>query len=119
MEEVKKSFKKYFLKVIIGVNRLAGLLKNHQSLIFPCGGLRNVGLNKRKVEIRINRQGRMRVFLDEKEVKVLPLSEVMEETQRELNRKEVLKWKSRVHKPGCDHPWKQHYSKAENMQMAI
>jgi hypothetical protein len=75
-------------------------------------------LNKKKVEIRVTRLGRMRVFLDGREVKVLPLNEVLE-SSRELNRKEVMRWTSRTHKPKSDHPWKQGYPRAKNMQMAV
>lgn len=64
-------------------------------------------LNKKKIEIRITRQGRMRVFLKGKEVKVLPLSEVMEKA-KEMSRKEVIRWEPRKqYRPGPNHPWKQ------------
>jgi len=75
-------------------------------------------LNRKKVEIRITRTGEMRVFLAGTEVKVLPLCEVME-SNREMSRKEVIRWAPRVHKPGANHPWKQGYPKAKKMQMAV
>ncbi len=63
-------------------------------------------LNKQKVEIRITREGQMRVFLSGEEVQVLPLNQIMEESQ-ELDRKGVQYWKPRGHRPGRYHPWKQ------------
>jgi hypothetical protein len=59
----------------------------------------------------------MRVFLEGEEVKVLPLSEVIENC-RNMNQKEILKWKPRIHTPRTNHPWKRG-PKAKNMQMAV
>ena len=79
-------------------------------------------LNKQKVEIRITRAGKMRVFLKDKEVPVLSLCEVLEQPI-ELNRKEVLKWAptaSRGHKPGPKHPWRQrHDRQTKNMEPVV
>lgn len=75
-------------------------------------------LSGKRVEIRVARSGKMRVFFDGREVKALPLNEI-EDGQKILTRKEVLSWKSKAHKPAKDHPWKRGYPKAQNMQMAV
>jgi Helix-turn-helix domain len=62
-------------------------------------------LNKKKIEVRVVRSGKMRVFFEGKEVKVLPLNEIAG-GPKILTRKEVLSWEPRVHKPKSDHPWR-------------
>lgn len=62
-------------------------------------------LNKRKVEIRVTKTGKMRVFLANKELQVLPMDQVMEQPM-ELNRKEVMSLDLRRHKVKTTHPWK-------------
>ena len=62
-------------------------------------------LNKKKVEIRHTRTGEIRVFLEDKEVQVLPLSQIMEQP-KELDKKEIDSWKSNPHKVALTHPWK-------------
>lgn len=73
-------------------------------------------LNRRKVEIRVTKEGKMRVFLQDKEVEVLPLSQVMEQP-KELAHKEVLRWKPKNYKPLPLHAWRS--KRAKNMGMAI
>jgi DNA-binding Lrp family transcriptional regulator len=63
-------------------------------------------LNRCKVEIRVNKKGKMRVFLKDQEIQVLPLCEVMDKRNQTMDRKEVLHWPSRSHKPAATHPWK-------------
>lgn len=62
-------------------------------------------LKKRKVEIRVSRTGKMRVFLGDKEVGVGRLDEIMGQPE-ELNRKEVMNWHPRTYKVKPTHPWK-------------
>ena len=62
-------------------------------------------LNRCKVEIRVSKDGKMRVFIKGLEVKVLRLCEIPGGAQ-ELDRKEVLRWPSRAHKPSITHPWR-------------
>lgn len=59
-------------------------------------------LNRKKVEIRMN-EGKMRVFLANKEISVLPMNQIMEQP-KELSRKELNNWHPREHK--VSHPWK-------------
>lgn len=75
-------------------------------------------LNKKKVEIRITRTGKMRVFLKGKEVRVLALNEIME-TSKEMSRKEVLRWEPRKYKPKPDHPWRQNHPETKNIGVRI
>ncbi|MDP1834292.1 MAG: ISNCY family transposase [Chlamydiales bacterium] len=62
-------------------------------------------MNKRKVEIRVTPSGKMRVFLGDRELKVVPYNQVIEKPM-ELSRKEVLAWKTKGHKVPITHPWK-------------
>jgi transposase InsO family protein len=61
-------------------------------------------LNKKKVEIRMIGAG-MRVFLANKELKVLRLDEIIGQPL-ELNRKEVMNWHPKEYKVKAGHPWK-------------
>jgi hypothetical protein len=63
-------------------------------------------LNKRKIELCLSRTGTLRAFLDEREIKVTPLSELIEPI-RELSHREILSWDSRkVRSVPVTHPWK-------------
>lgn len=62
-------------------------------------------LNKEKVEIRVKKEGEMRVFLKEKEVEVMRLDEIVG-GPIELNRKELMYWNPRGYKVKATHPWK-------------
>ncbi len=76
-------------------------------------------LNRQKVEVRVTKGGKMRVFLGDEEVEVLPLNEVIEQP-KELTRKELLRWVPRNYKPGPHHPWRQsHGNQAKNMGRTI
>lgn len=59
-------------------------------------------LNRKKIEIRID-EGKMRVFLANKELQVLPLSEIMEQPKI-VDRKELINWHPKTVK--ISHPWK-------------
>lgn len=64
----------------------------------------------------------MRVFLEGKELVVLPLDQVIEEPQLELSRKEVLSWRwgQGKRKPvRATHPWKANYKRAKEQQRAV
>jgi transposase len=61
----------------------------------------------RKIEIRIVKDGKMRVFLADKELSVIPLNQTLD-TPLILSRKEVLAWKTKAHKQPPSHPWKKY-----------
>lgn len=63
-------------------------------------------LNGQKVEICVSTAGRLRVFLGNREVKAMPVTEVVEAV-KELSRKEVLSWEPRkAYQRPTTHPWK-------------
>ena len=64
-------------------------------------------LKGRKVEVRIAKSGRMRVFLDDKEFKFVQLDQIVEVIP-ELSRKQLLYWKPRGGHPSPNHPWKKY-----------
>ena len=79
-------------------------------------------LKGKQVEVRTTRAGEMRVFLQGKELVVLPLDQVIEEPQLELSRKEVLSWRwgEGKRKPvPATHPWKANYKRAKEQQRAV
>ncbi len=61
-------------------------------------------LNRKKVEIRIKDE-KMRVFLENQEIQVLPLTEIMKQPS-ELERRELIGWQPKGHKVKATHPWK-------------
>ena len=66
-------------------------------------------LKGKRVEIRVMKEGLIKVYLGDRELQALPLSEVMGEPVLELSRKEVLCWKSgrgRKTPVPAWHPWK-------------
>lgn len=73
-------------------------------------------LKGRHVDIRVPTEGTMRVFLADKEVKVQPLSEIIEAP--ELSRKEVLSWppSSGQHTVPKTHPWKSNDRRRYNIR---
>lgn len=79
-------------------------------------------LKGKQVEIRLTREGDMRVFLNGKELVVLPLDQVIQEPQLELTRKEVLNWgwKQGKRKPvPVTHPWKANYKRTKKRQRVV
>jgi transposase len=72
-------------------------------------------LKGRKVEVRILKDGRMRVFLGDKELKVIPLNQVVEPIPT-LSRKELYYWKPRGWHPPRNHPWKRWVSKHHQIE---
>lgn len=78
-------------------------------------------LNRRKVEVREPENGKIRVFIKDKEFKVLRLDEVME-LPRELNRKEVMVWRpgrGNHHKVKTTHPWKKDFARKIEMNEVV
>jgi hypothetical protein len=61
----------------------------------------------REIEIRISKDGKIRVFLAHQEISVIPLNQALD-TPPILSRKEVLSWKTRAHKQPPSHPWKKY-----------
>jgi hypothetical protein len=74
-------------------------------------------LKGKQVEIRLGRTGKMKVFLGDRELQVLPLDQVIEEHALELSRKEVLCWNSRGRKTPVPawHPWKNSHIQARRV----
>ena len=69
-------------------------------------------LKGKEVEVRVTANGTMRVFLGNREIRVIPLSEVLEEARPvELSHKEVVCWEfQRKRRPvPVSHPWKADY----------
>jgi transposase len=64
-------------------------------------------LKGRKVEVRQLKEERIRVFLDDKELKVVPLNQLTK-TIPVLSRKELFYWKPRGYHPSPEHPWKRY-----------
>src|SRR5690242_20584835 len=76
-------------------------------------------LSGKKIEVRVTKEGKMRVFLADKEVEVLPLNEVIAPEQPVLDAKDLANWATRVpRKPGSNHPWK-HRNPTANMEVAV
>ncbi len=68
------------------------------------GELRRV--KGRKIEVRLTKKGKMRVFMGPQEVKFLPLDEIYEKP-KSYSKKEVNQWKPKAKKaPSKRHPWK-------------
>jgi molybdenum-dependent DNA-binding transcriptional regulator ModE len=63
-------------------------------------------LTGQRVEIRVTREGEMRVFLKNRELSIKEFNEI-EETPI-LSRKEVLEWKPKSSRSRNNHPWKRY-----------
>jgi hypothetical protein len=61
-------------------------------------------LNRKRIEIRINNE-KMRVFLANQEIQVLPLTEILGQPL-ELERRELIDWQPKGYKLKATHPWK-------------
>jgi hypothetical protein len=97
---------------------LSGLIFQYKNKFFVVQNIPNVRRAEgRKIEIRTNRNGQMRVFMDSKELEVREWGQ-MEHSSQIMTRKEVLNWKPRGVKIQPEtHPWKKWVEKRVKMSI--